>query len=130
MTYLGQNSCIDAEEKFLTPCSSSDNEAWAKVTRKCASRGLKLCGEEQYVKAYTDPTVVTQNSRQYAYTSTSCANEDQFRMMKDHSGDVYGCYTKRGCWSDRYYRCCSKGTAYLCYYLCKRLTEFYFLDFC
>ena len=109
MTYLGQGSCIDVEEQFLSHCSSKDNMAWSRSVDECENRGLQLCSEEQYMKAYTDESVVTQNSRSNAYTSTDCDDNNQFRMMDGHYGDVY-CYSKSsGCDSNRYYRCCSTG---------------------
>ena len=105
MAVLDKQSCIDIKEQELITCDSSDGQAWEKVKTKCATRGLELCTEEQYKKAYTNEAVVLTGTQQYGYTSTTCNNGHI--LMSGQHGDIYGCHSNSGCWSDRYYRCCS-----------------------
>ena len=109
MTLLEGTSCIDVNEQELTPCHWFDAKAWQSVNQECASRRLELCSKDQYMKAYTDASVVTKGSQKYGYTRTTCPNGKSHKLMNDQFGDLYGCHANKGCFPDRYYRCCSKG---------------------
>ena len=109
MIQLHGQSCIDVSEQELTPCHENDDNAWENVNKKCADRGLKLCSEDQYINAYTDSKIETEGNQTYAYTSTTC--EKGHMLMKGQKGALYhnndGCHEDKGCYPNRYYRCCS-----------------------
>ena len=104
MVLLDNKTCIDVKEQALIPCSTSDDQAWEKVKTNCATRGLELCTEEQYKKAYVNPYVALLSTNMYGYTSTTC--NDGHILMKEQYGGIWGCHTNSGCWPNRYYRCC------------------------
>merc|ERR1712106_1011702 len=97
------------------PCSTGDENAWATVKSVCEARGLLLCTASQYKEAYADKANygITGSSK-YGYTSTTTGCESNAHiLMSGQTGEELGCHPHKGCYSDRYFRCCQAPMAAL-----------------
>ena len=98
---------IDAHEQRLAVCAATDPYAWERAVLECEKRALQLCSFEEYEEAYTTALMPPQA---YAFSrTTDGCGPDRHALLAwggPYLDELDGCHTNRGCWPDRYFRCC------------------------